>query len=135
MQMLQGQKRMAPGHAGTGIAHDRYDLCSYFRLETMDGTVRAGRFVCSEGTFSDPLRSIISQLFAVFTDHRSAMVILTIEFDHQLNGFSFPIHHDIGDSQISGFRPWRHAMETACQTTPESAVKASIKRKKYRFLL
>jgi len=133
--MLQGQKRVVPGHAGTGIAHDRYDLCSHFRLETMDGTVRAGRFVHPEGAFFDPLRSIISQLFAVATDPRSAVVILTIEFDHQLNGFRFPIHNDIEDSQINGFRSWRHAMEAACQTTPESVVKASVKRKKYRFLV
>jgi len=120
-QVIEGQQGMAEGHTGSGEAHDLTDLCSHIRLVAVDGAVGANGFVRTEGTFLDSFYGIISQIFTPVTDPFAAMAIFAVEFDHEANGFGFPVH-GIHMNDIEWIPAMAHAVEGTGRTRPESDI-------------
>ena len=99
-------KWVAPGHAGTGEAHDGPGLFPLCRFVAVNGTFGAGWFGSAVGAFLETLFGIVHQLFAgaaELTVHQ-AMVMLAIDTGHASKSILFAF-------QSSG--QWAHVLRIA----------------------
>ncbi len=81
-KMMYRKHRMLEIHPRPCKSHHLFYLRTHFRLETVNCAFRTNRFIGAEGTFCYPIYSIIRQLFAVFTEFTSIMVMLTKHLYH-----------------------------------------------------
>ena len=87
------QNRMPEEHPWSGVSHDVPDLVAFFRLVTMNRTVRAGRLVRAERAAVESAEGVIEQRLTLRAETAaSSMMAAAIDADHFRDCLLFDIH-------------------------------------------
>ena len=94
--MADGQERMVPEHARSGIAHHLFYAFPPLRKVTMNRACIARRLIGPERAFFNPLARIGKKLFATAAKSIAASVVCAaVDPDHNFNGSGFQVHDPV----------------------------------------
>jgi hypothetical protein len=81
---------MLPGHPGTRVTHDNFDLLSAIPPITMNLAVRASGFLSAETAMLQARFGILEQITAIRAKlTTTAMLTVAVTFNHGSHGFPF----------------------------------------------